>query len=72
VESTQPKEVLPLPTRPLAEENSTVFCGAASAPGSGFIGIEDAQTVRAEGMNMPLLAIYAVLNGERAVEALVL
>jgi FMN-dependent NADH-azoreductase len=36
----------------------------------GFIGIEDVQTVRAEGMNIPPLAIHAVSNGERAVEAL--
>ncbi|MDR3736644.1 MAG: FMN-dependent NADH-azoreductase [Acidobacteriaceae bacterium] len=38
----------------------------------GFIGIDDVQTVRAEGMNMPSLAIYAVPNGEKAVEALVI
>jgi FMN-dependent NADH-azoreductase len=38
----------------------------------GFIGIDDVQTVRAEGMNIPPLAIYAVPNGERAVEALVI
>ncbi|MGA3011119.1 MAG: FMN-dependent NADH-azoreductase [Terracidiphilus sp.] len=36
----------------------------------GFIGIDDVQTVRAEGMNMPTLAIHAVTNGEKAVEAL--
>jgi FMN-dependent NADH-azoreductase len=36
----------------------------------GFIGIDDIQTVRAEGMNIPSLAIYAVPNGEKAVEAL--
>jgi FMN-dependent NADH-azoreductase len=36
----------------------------------GFIGIDDVQTVRAEGMNMAPLAIYAVPNGEKAVEAL--
>ena len=36
----------------------------------GFIGIEDVQTVRAEGMNIPPLAIHAVSNGEKAVEAL--
>ncbi len=36
----------------------------------GFIGIDDVQTVRAEGMNIPPLAIYAVPNGEKAVEAL--
>jgi hypothetical protein len=28
--------------------------------------------VRAEGMNIPSLAIYAVPNGEKAVEALVI
>jgi len=38
----------------------------------GFIGIDDVQTVRAEGMNIPPLAIYAVPNGERAVEALMI
>jgi FMN-dependent NADH-azoreductase len=36
----------------------------------GFIGIDDVQTVRAEGMNIPPLAIYSVPNGEKAVEAL--
>jgi FMN-dependent NADH-azoreductase len=36
----------------------------------GFIGIDDVQTVRAEGMNIPALAIHAVPNGEKAVEAL--
>jgi FMN-dependent NADH-azoreductase len=36
----------------------------------GFIGIDDVQTVRAEGMNIAPLAIYAVPNGEKAVEAL--
>ena len=38
----------------------------------GFIGIDDIQTVRAEGTNIPALAIHAVPNGERAVEALVI
>jgi FMN-dependent NADH-azoreductase len=38
----------------------------------GFIGIEDVQTVRAEGMNIPPLAIHAVPNGEKAVETLVI
>jgi FMN-dependent NADH-azoreductase len=38
----------------------------------GFIGIDDVQTVRAEGMNIPSLANYAVPNGEKAVEALVI
>jgi FMN-dependent NADH-azoreductase len=38
----------------------------------GFIGVDDVQTVRAEGMNIPSLAIYAVPNGEKTVEALVI
>jgi FMN-dependent NADH-azoreductase len=38
----------------------------------GFIGIEDVQTIRAEGMNIPPLAIHAVPNGEKAIEALVI
>jgi FMN-dependent NADH-azoreductase len=38
----------------------------------GFIGIEDVQTVRAEGMNIASLAIHAVSNGDRAVEVLVM
>jgi FMN-dependent NADH-azoreductase len=38
----------------------------------GFIGIDDVQTVRAEGMNIPPFAIYAVPNGEKAVEALII
>jgi FMN-dependent NADH-azoreductase len=38
----------------------------------GFIGIDDVQTVRAEGMNVPPLAMHAIPNGERAVEALVI
>ena len=38
----------------------------------GFIGIDDVQTVRAEDMNIPPLAIHAVPNGEKAVEALVI
>jgi FMN-dependent NADH-azoreductase len=37
-----------------------------------FIGIEDVQTVRAEDMNMPPLAVDAVPNGEKTVEALVI
>ncbi len=36
------------------------------------IGIDDVQTVRVEGMNIPPLAIHAVPNGEKAVEALVI
>jgi FMN-dependent NADH-azoreductase len=38
----------------------------------GFIGVDDVQTVRAEGMNIPPLATHAVPNGEKAVAALVL
>ena len=38
----------------------------------GFIGIDEVQTVRAEGMNIPPLAIHAVLKGERAIDALVI
>jgi FMN-dependent NADH-azoreductase len=38
----------------------------------GFIGIDNVQTVRAEGMNIPPLAPHAVPKGERAVEALAL
>jgi FMN-dependent NADH-azoreductase len=37
-----------------------------------LIGIEDVQTIRAEGMNIPPLAASAVPNGEKAVEALVI
>jgi len=38
---------------------------------SGFIGIVDVQTVRAEGMNIPLLAANAVPKANKAVEELV-
>jgi len=38
----------------------------------GFIGIDEVQTVRAEGMNIPSLASHAVADGEKAIEALVL
>ncbi len=38
----------------------------------GFIGIDDVQTVRAEGMNIPLLSTHAVPNGEKAIEALLI
>lgn len=38
----------------------------------GFIGIDDVQTVRAEGMNVPPLAMHASPNGEKAIEALVI
>jgi hypothetical protein len=43
-----------------------------SAPDLGFVGIDDFQTVRAEGMNIPPLAIQMVPNGENVVEALVI
>jgi FMN-dependent NADH-azoreductase len=36
----------------------------------GFIGIADVQLARAEGMNIPQLAVHAIPNGEKAVEAL--
>jgi FMN-dependent NADH-azoreductase len=36
----------------------------------GFIGIDDVQTVWAEGMNIAALAAHAVHNGEKAIEAL--
>jgi len=35
------------------------------------IRIEEVPAVRAEGMNIPPLAIHAVPNGEKAIEALV-
>jgi FMN-dependent NADH-azoreductase len=38
----------------------------------GSIGIEDVQTVRAERINIPPLAIHAVPDGAKAVEALVI
>ena len=38
----------------------------------GFIGIVDVQTVRAEGMNIPLLAADAVPKANKAVEELTL
>lgn len=38
----------------------------------GFIGITDVQTVRAQGMNIPELAINAVPTGNKAVEELAL
>jgi len=37
-----------------------------------FIGIDDVQTVRAEGMNIPPLAVHAVPNAEKALERLAL
>jgi hypothetical protein len=42
--------------------------GGAAAPN---IGIEEVQAVRAEGMNIPPLAIHAVPNGEKAIEVFV-
>jgi FMN-dependent NADH-azoreductase len=38
----------------------------------GFIGINDVQTIRAQGMNIPALASHAIPNGEKAIEALTL
>ncbi len=38
----------------------------------GFIGIDEVQTVRAEGMNILPLAPYAVSNGEKAAESLLI
>jgi FMN-dependent NADH-azoreductase len=38
----------------------------------GFIGIVDVQTVRSEGMNIPLLAAHAVLKAKKVVEELAL
>jgi FMN-dependent NADH-azoreductase len=38
----------------------------------GFIGIEDIQSLRAEGINIPPLAVHAVPNVETAIEALVI
>ncbi len=38
----------------------------------GFIGIDDVQTVRAQGMNIPALAPHAIPHGERTIEALAL
>jgi FMN-dependent NADH-azoreductase len=37
-----------------------------------FIGIEDVQTARAEGMNIPTLAGRAISRGEEAIEQLAL
>jgi FMN-dependent NADH-azoreductase len=34
----------------------------------GFIGIDDVQTIRAEGMNIPSLAEHAVSKGKKAIE----
>jgi FMN-dependent NADH-azoreductase len=36
----------------------------------GFLGIDDVQTVQAEGMNIPPLAIHAVPNGETPLKPL--
>jgi len=38
----------------------------------GFIGINDVQTVRAQGMNIPALASHAIPDGEKTIEALAL
>ena len=38
----------------------------------GSVGIDDVQTVGAEGMNISPLAIHAVPDGEKAIEALVI
>jgi FMN-dependent NADH-azoreductase len=38
----------------------------------GFIGINDVQTVRAQGMNIPGLSDNAIPNGEKTIEALTL
>jgi len=38
----------------------------------GFIGIDDVQTVRAQGMNIPGLSDNAIPNGEKTIEALAL
>ncbi|RFB81426.1 FMN-dependent NADH-azoreductase [Methylovirgula sp. 4M-Z18] len=38
----------------------------------GFIGVRDVQTIRAQGTNVPALAIDAVQNGNRAIEQLAL
>jgi FMN-dependent NADH-azoreductase len=38
----------------------------------GFIGIDDVQTVRAQGMNIPALSEQAIPNGEKTIEALAL
>jgi FMN-dependent NADH-azoreductase len=51
------------------------FRGAVSASDRqilGFLGIDDVEILRAKGMNIPPVAIHAVPNGEKAVEALVL
>ncbi len=51
------------------------FLNARGSGGGGAaarnIGIEEVQAVRAEGMNIPPLAIHAVPDGEKAIEALV-
>jgi FMN-dependent NADH-azoreductase len=38
----------------------------------GFIGIEDVQTVRAQGMNIPGLSVSAIPNGEKTITTLAL
>jgi FMN-dependent NADH-azoreductase len=36
----------------------------------GFIGINDVQTVRAQGMNIPALSSHAILDGKKTIETL--
>jgi FMN-dependent NADH-azoreductase len=38
----------------------------------GVIGIDDVQTVRAQGMNIPGLSDHATPDGERAIDSLVI
>ncbi len=38
----------------------------------GFIGIDDIQTVRAQGVNIPGLAAHAIPDGEKAIDTLVI
>ena len=38
----------------------------------GFIGIDDVQTVRAQGMNIPGLSVSAIPNGEKTITTLAL
>ena len=45
--------------------------GVVEAARRRHIGIEEVPAVRAEGMNIPPLAIHAVPNGEKAIEAVV-
>jgi hypothetical protein len=36
------------------------------------VGIDDVQTVRTQGMNIPGLAAHAIPDGEKAIESLVI